>query len=163
MVGASKFQVLRHAAEPYLTIQSLGPLPIGIVIGVLGGIVTFLLLENKRLPAGLLIVIGGMTIGLIFGTHEGLEKLTLSIYIPPVLPTVPSSPDFAFALFALVLPQIPMTLGNAVIAYKDLSKEYFGDDSRKVTYRSACLSMACANGISFFLGGMPLCHGAGLR
>ena len=64
-------------------------------------------------------------------------------------------------LFVLVLPQLPMTLGNAVIAYADLSKEYFGDHSKKVTYRSACLSMAAANALSFLLGGMPLCHGAG--
>ena len=54
-----------------------------------------------------------------------------------------------------------MTLGNAVIAYSDLSKDYFGDASEKVTYRSACISMAVANFISFLLGGMPLCHGAG--
>ncbi len=42
-----------------------------------------------------------------------------------------------------------------------LSKEYFGADSRKVSYRSATLSMALANAISFLLGAMPLCHGAG--
>jgi SulP family sulfate permease len=54
-----------------------------------------------------------------------------------------------------------MTLGNAVIAYADLSQEYFGAASKRVTYRSACISMALANFISFFVGGMPLCHGAG--
>jgi SulP family sulfate permease len=162
MVGTSKFQILHQAAEPYLTIQSLGSLPIGILIGVVGGILTFLLLENKKLPAGLLIVFGGIATGLVFGTHEGLDKLRLSINIPRILPFVlPSSVDFTVALFALVLPQIPMTLGNAVIAYADLSKEYFGDHGRKVTYRSACMSMAFANFLSFFLGGMPLCHGAG--
>jgi SulP family sulfate permease len=60
-----------------------------------------------------------------------------------------------------VLPQIPMTLGNAVIANADLSQQYFGEDSRKVTYRSLCISMALANFASFFVGGMPICHGAG--
>ena len=74
---------------------------------------------------------------------------------------IPSGVDFAFAIFALVLPQIPMTLGNAVVAYVDLSKEYFPDDSEKITYKSACISMAVANSLSFILGGMPLCHGAG--
>ncbi len=54
-----------------------------------------------------------------------------------------------------------MTLGNAVIAYADLSREYFGEHSRRVTYRGACISMAFANLISSMLGGMPLCHGAG--
>jgi len=162
MVGTSKFQIIQKASEPYLTIQSLGLIPIGIVIGVLGSILTLFLLENRKLPAGLLIVIGGIAVGLILGIHDCLDKLRFSINIPRVLPFgLPSSADFTFALFALVFPQTPMTLGNAVIAYADLSKEYFGDDSKKVTYRAACISMAFANFISFFLGGMPLCHGAG--
>jgi SulP family sulfate permease len=54
-----------------------------------------------------------------------------------------------------------MTLGNAVVAYADLSHEYFGEASGRVTYPSACISMALANFISFLVGGMPLCHGAG--
>lgn len=162
MLGTSRFQSLQKAAEPYLTVQSIGPIPIGIIIGIAGGILTLLLLENKRLPAGLLVVFGGIVLGLILGTHQGLDKLRLSLNLPGILPFgFPKAADFTFALFALVLPQVPMTLGNAVIAYADLSREYFGDKAKKVTYRSACLSMAMANFLSFFLGGMPLCHGAG--
>jgi len=162
MVGTSKFQILHRAAEPYLACQSLGPLPVGIVIGVLGAILTFLLLDNRKFPAGLLIVFGGALTGLALGSHDGLDKLRLGINIPNLLPFgLPARADFTFALFALVIPQIPMTLGNAVVAYAELSKDYFGEDSRKVTYRAVCLSMAFANAISFFLGGMPLCHGAG--
>ena len=52
ILGTSKFQLFRQAAEPYLATQSLGPLSIGILIGILGGLLTFLLLENKKLPAG---------------------------------------------------------------------------------------------------------------
>ena len=54
-----------------------------------------------------------------------------------------------------------MTLGNAVIAYADLSKDYFGEHSAKVTYPAACITMGLANLLSSFIGGMPLCHGAG--
>lgn len=162
MVGTSKFQVLRQAAEPYLSVQALGPVPIGVLIGILGGVLTLLLLENRRLPAGLLVVFSGAVIGLALGTHEGFDDLRLGINIPGLLPLgMPASVDFTFALFALVLPQIPMTLGNAVIAYVDLSQDYFGVQSKKVTYRSACISIGLANAISFLVGGMPLCHGAG--
>ena len=162
MLGTSRFQSLQKAVEPYLTVQGMGPIPIGIIIGVAGGILTLLLLENKRLPAGLLVVFGGIGLGVILGTHQGLDKLKLGLNLPGILPFgFPRTADFTFALFALVLPQVPMTIGNAVIAYADLSREYFGNNARKVTYRSACLSMALANFLSFFLGGMPLCHGAG--
>lgn len=162
MVGTSKFQVLRQVAEPYLSVQSLGPIPIGIIIGILGGLLTLLLLENRKLPAGLLIVFSGALMGLLWGTHEGFDALRLGFNIPEILPFgMPTGLDFTFALFALVLPQIPMTLGNAVMAYVDLSRDYFGDQSNKVTYRSACISIGLANVLSFFVGGIPLCHGAG--
>ena len=162
MVGTTKFQVLREAAEPYLSIQGLGPVPIGVVIGIVGGVLTLLLLDNKRFPAGLLIVLGGLFMGLILGTHEGFDKFRLGLYIPKILPFgMPSSIDFSFALLVLVLPQLPMTLGNAVIANADLSREYFETDSKRVTYRALCISQGLANLLSFLVGGMPMCHGAG--
>ncbi len=162
IIGSSKFQILQHAAEPYLRLESLGPVPIGIIIGIIGGVLTFWLLDNKKLPAGLLVVLGGIGLGLVFGTNEGFDKLRVGIYMPRLLPFgLPTSADFTFALLILVLPQIPMTLGNAVIANADLSRQYFGENSKRVTYRALCVSMGLANFVSFLVGGMPLCHGAG--
>lgn len=162
MIGTSKFQAIRQAAEPYLSLQSLGPVPIGIVIGVIGGLLTLFLVDNKRVPAGLFLVLCGILIGLGLGTHQGFQDLRFGINLPGILPSgMPSTRDFSLAFLLLVLPQIPMTFGNAVIAYADLSREYFGEASSRVTYRSACISMAIANFVSFLTGGMPLCHGAG--
>jgi sulfate permease, SulP family len=162
IIGTSKFQALQNAAKPYLAVQFLGPVQIGIVIGLIGGIVTFLLLDNKKFPAGLIVVIGGLIAGLILGARVDLGSDNLGFNIPEFLPfAFPGKPDFTFALFVLVLPQLPMTMGNAVLAYTDLSKEYFGDKSSKVSNRNVCISMALANFFSFCFGGMPLCHGAG--
>jgi SulP family sulfate permease len=162
MFGTSKFQLLRQAAEPFLKFQSLGPIPIGIIIGIIGIILTLTLLENRKLPAGLIVVLGGIAAGLLLGNHEGLNPLRLGIHLPKLFPFgFPSATDFTTAFILLVLPQIPMTLGNAVIAYADLSEQYFNEASKKVTYKSACISMALANFVSFIIGGMPLCHGAG--
>ncbi len=162
MLGTSKFQDLRQAAEPYLHVQELGWLPIGLIIGLVLGFLTLLLLENRRLPAALAVVGLGSLVGLALGTHEGLDQMHIGVYLPKLLPFgLPSGTDFSFALLVLVLPQIPMTLGNAVIANADLSIQYFPQDGRRVTYRALCISMAMANLLSFFLGGMPMCHGAG--
>lgn len=162
MLGTSKFQALRAVAEPYLSIQSVGPLPIGLMIGGVLGVLTLLLLENKRLPAAIVIVGTGILTGLFIGTGEGLHQIQPGFYLPRILPFgIPSAADFTFALMVLVLPQIPMTLGNAVVANADLSIQYFPADGSRVTYRGLCLSMALASLMSFFLGGMPMCHGAG--
>ncbi|MEX1330003.1 MAG: putative sulfate/molybdate transporter [Desulfobacterales bacterium] len=162
MLGTSKFQILNQTAEPYLIIQSIAWLPIGIVIGIAAGLLTLLLLENKKLPAAIIVVFGGLILGLAFGTREGLDHLEIGINLPEFLPYGwPTTADVTFALLALVLPQIPMTLGNAVIAYADLSEDYFGEQSKKITYKATCISMAVANFFSSAIGGMPLCHGAG--
>jgi SulP family sulfate permease len=162
MLGTSRFQDLRQAAEPYLIVQSIGWLPIGIIIGIVLGLLTLLLLENRRLPAAIIVVGVGFLVGILLGTREGLEQLQIGIHLPALLPYgLPSGADFSFALLVLVLPQIPMTLGNAVIANADLSIQYFPEDGRRVTYRALCISMALANLLGFFLGGMPMCHGAG--
>ena len=162
MLGTSKFQALHAAAEPYLTIQSVGFMPLGIIIGTALGLLTLLLLENRRTPAALVVVGAGVLIGLLLGTHEGLRQITIGIHLPEWLPYgFPTTADFSFALIILVLPQIPMTLGNAVIANADLSIQYFPQKGRRVTYRALCISMALANLGTFFLGGMPMCQGAG--
>lgn len=162
MLGNSQYQTLRGAAEPYLAVQSLGPIPIGIVLGVGGAIVTFALLENRKLPAALLVILGGLLVGGLLGTHEGLSSVQPGIYLPNLLPFgVPTFQDFTTALLVLVLPQIPMTVGNAVIANTDLSKEYFGDRAEKTTYRAISNSKGLALIASFLFGGMPVCHGAG--
>ncbi|WP_422698800.1 putative sulfate/molybdate transporter [Desulfosarcina cetonica] len=137
MMGNAKLQVLRHAAEPYLSVQGLGPLPIGLVIGTLLGVLTLLLLENRRLPAAIVVVGAGMLTGLLVGTREGLDQIHIGVNLPPWMPFgMPSVTDFTFALLVLVLPQVPMTLGNAVMANADLSLQYFPENGRRVTYRA---------------------------
>ncbi len=162
MIGTSRFQVLQEAAEPFLAFQTLGPVPIGIVIGGLTGLVTLFLLDNRKYPAGLIVVVGGFLVGLALGARVTLVGGGISFGLPKILPAgFPAEGDFTFAIFALVLPQLPMTLGNAVLAYTDLSQKYFPVLSTRVTNRKACVSMALANFLSFFLGGIPMCHGAG--
>jgi SulP family sulfate permease len=162
MIGTSKFQEIQKAVEPYLAFQFIGPIPVSLVIGGVGGIITLLLLDNRKFPAGLIVVLGGFIMGMALGAKVDLGSGSFALNLPEILPFgFPGKADFTFALFALVLPQLPMTLGNAVLAYTDLSKEYFGDRSAKLTNRMACVSMALANFFSFCLGGMPLCHGAG--
>lgn len=161
MIGTSKYQALQQAVEPHLSVQYLGTIPISLVIGAVAAIVTLLLLDNRKFPAGLIVVAGGLAVGLALGARLDLSG-GIGLNLPELLPFgFPGKADFTFALFALVLPQLPMTLGNAVLAYTDLSKEYFGDRSTRVTNRKVCVSMALANFFSFLLGGMPLCHGAG--
>jgi len=162
IMGTSTLQAMQEVAEPFLIIQNLGPLPVGLILGSVLGLVTLLLLDNRRLPAAVVVVSIGIAVGIFFGTHEGWSDLEMGINIPELLPYgLPTIDDFSIALLILALPQIPMTVGNAVIANADLSAQYFPRDGKRVSYKALCISMALGNLGSFFLGGMPLCHGAG--
>jgi len=79
------------------------------------------------------------------------------------LPTVevPQATAFATAFFLLVVPQLPLTFGNAVVAVNDLAHEYFGPAASRVTPSRVCLSAGTGNLVSGLLGGLPMCHGAG--
>ena len=162
IVGNSPFQAMRGGSEPFLSVQAVGPVPMSVVVGVLFGVVTLFLLRNRRYPAGLVVVVCGAIFGAALGAWRELSSASVGFYLPEILPFgFPTGLDFTYCLFALVLPQIPMTMGNAVIASRDLSFEYFGEDSRRVTDRALCLSMGLANAFSSVVGGMPVCHGAG--
>ena len=96
MIGTSSFQVLQKAAEPHLAVQSIGPIPVGLLIGILGGIVTLLLLDSRRFPAGLVVVAGGFAVGLALGARMPPEGLGL--HLPRWLPFgFPSEADFTGA------------------------------------------------------------------
>ncbi len=162
ITGTSAFQAAEGAAEPYLAIQALGPVPVGILIGVILSAATLLLLNNEKYPAALVVVAAGAASGLLLGAYSGLTNISPGLHLPDFLPFgFPAGIDFTWAFLALALPQIPMTLGNAVIANRDLSFEYFGDESRRVTDRALCICMGLANIVAALLGGMPICHGAG--
>lgn len=74
---------------------------------------------------------------------------------------LPSTADFASALLLLVLPQIPLTIGNAVIATRDCAVRYFGHAGERVTAGRLSATIGIGNLAAGLFGGMPMCHGAG--
>ncbi|MHB1457262.1 MAG: putative sulfate/molybdate transporter [Armatimonadota bacterium] len=74
---------------------------------------------------------------------------------------LPSLFDFTSALVLLVLPQLPLTIGNAMLATRDCALNYFGDKGKHVTPSRLALSMGIGNFAAALIGGMPICHGAG--
>lgn len=73
----------------------------------------------------------------------------------------PRGADFSTAFVLLVIPQLPLTFGNAVVAVTDTARSSFGDAASRVTPSRVCLSCGAGNVLSALLGGMPMCHGAG--
>ena len=67
--------------------------------------------------------------------------------------------DLLAGFVILGLPQAPLTLGNAIIGTVAENDAYFPD--RKVTAKTITIDHGIMNLISFCIGGIPMCHGAG--
>jgi SulP family sulfate permease len=148
--------------DPNLVVQSIGPVNIGIILGIVGMAVTLILLENRKIPAAVIVVFGGILLGLFIGKPLKLEELKIGFHIPRFFPYgIPSWSDMIWVIPVLVLPQIPATIGNAIISNTDVMHEYFGKRAHRASYRSIANSQGIADIISSVWGGIPMCHGAG--
>jgi len=129
-------------------------------IGIAGFLVALCLLTNKKFPAALVLVVMGIASGVLLGS---MRDTTFALGPTPVELQSLTPADFYTALVLLVIPQIPLTLGNAVIGTTDTCFTLFGREQvpRQVSNRAFSISMGLANLGAGLLGGMPMCHGAG--
>ncbi len=153
-----------RAPELLLPPLSIAPssfgVPLNLILGFIGATLVLFLLNNKRFPASLVLVVLGVMVGIAAGALGGAEfrlgPSRVEVYFP-------GWKDLAVAFWFLVLPQIPLTIGNAVIGTRDTAQNLLGKGSitSRVTNRALCLSMGLANMAVGLLAAMPLCHGAG--
>jgi MFS superfamily sulfate permease-like transporter len=125
----------------------------------LGG--TLLLIGSRRFPAMLLLLVFGGVCGI--AVEPTLAQQLANVAIEPRLPTFALASitwnDVLIGTLFLALPQVPLTLGNAIIAITEENNELFPD--RPVTEQRVAVSTGIMNLGSAALGGIPLCHGAG--
>ena len=131
---------------------------------VLAGIalvVTYILLTNPTVPAMFVLLLIGVGSAPIMNPemlHE-LAKIHVGFKLPVfALPSLTWN-DLIVGTILFTIPQIPLTIGNAVIAIVAENNELFPD--RKVTERGIALSQGIMNLVSPLFGGIPMCHGAG--
>jgi len=134
-------------------------IPFNLIIGIGGFLIGLVFISSRRFPAALVLVFSGIIAGILLG---GLEKIDWLIG-PTSLPLYnPGLEDYWTALILLVIPQIPLTIGNAIIGTADTSRNLFGEDqSCRVTHKMLALDMGIFNLFTGLLATMPMCHGAG--
>ena len=73
----------------------------------------------------------------------------------------PALSAFEAASLEAVLPQLALTLTNALILTAVVAKDYFPEDSERLTERRFAFTSGLANLCLAPIGAMPMCHGAG--
>ena len=155
---AARPQLVPAGTDNVLRLGEVG-LPLGLPLAVLVGFVLIRRGPARRVPATLAALVLGLGVSFLAGSLEGLAGLRLGVTLPSV--TVPTARDLGLAAVLLVIPQIPLTLGNSVVATRRTAEDYFGTDSARVTYRALLTSMGIFNLAAGLIGGLPVCHGSG--
>lgn len=138
-----------------LTIQAVGFISTWWLLGITGTVLALLLKNNRYLPSMLVIMVLGIAISLYRGLPSGENLIGFSL---PVIQTF----DFRDLWPAMLLggfAQIPLTATNSVLSTSSLLKTYWPET--EIRPNNMSLSVGLFNLGLPFLGGMPICHGAG--
>lgn len=124
-----------------------------------GGLILLFFSKHQQIPAALLVIILlGVCATLAFGSPFLPPYLQSKGYPGPFF--LPSLADFKKASWLLVVPQVPLTLGNSLVATVDAARFYFGPKAKRVTLRNLSFSLGFLNILSGLFGGIPICHGS---
>jgi MFS superfamily sulfate permease-like transporter len=131
------------------------------IIGIIGVVITFLFLTNTRFPAMLLLLLFGIAVSFIRNPElfSELMKTGMHLRLPEFGILNIDREGMIKGILMLGIPQIPLTLGNAIIAITAENNRLF--PKRKVKERTIAIDHGFMNIFSTTIGGVPLCHGAG--
>jgi MFS superfamily sulfate permease-like transporter len=122
---------------------------------------TILLLSNRAVLAMILILAAGAAWAVF--TDPAVAAALGRVEADVVLPSWPYHGLTWEAIFVgvvlLALPQVPLTLGNAVIAPVEFNNREF--PARPASERQVAVSTGVMNCLGSLIGGVPMCHGAG--
>ncbi|EFL51291.1 sulphate transporter [Solidesulfovibrio fructosivorans JJ]] len=122
---------------------------------------TFVLLSNPKIPAMFALLILGVVAAVVSNPAllGELAQVNIGFRLPRFGLHQIRWDDIVTGTLLFTLPQIPLTLGNAVVAITAENNDLFPD--RPVTERTMCVSQGVMNLVSPMFGGVPMCHGAG--
>ncbi len=99
---------------------------------------------------------------LVLGAVLSIKGATFAVFGPVALtPAVPDLNTLWAGFIILVLPQIALTFGNAVVATSETGRLLYGEKAGRLNLQSIPISMGIANIASGIVGGAPMCHGCG--
>ncbi|MDP6636492.1 MAG: putative sulfate/molybdate transporter [Phycisphaerae bacterium] len=148
----------------------------GYVLAAVGCVFVLVLRKNRKFPAAIAVLTLGVAYVVFMvvgypdqvasiieskGNGAGLEFIN-GPHLSPGLPIF-TSPNFSLLanimVLQLVVTQLPLSLGNAVLATSQTVSDLF--PRREVKSRKLGITYGIANMIAPLFGGIPVCHGSG--
>ncbi len=130
--------------------------PLGVVTLVL---LVFTLKMLLNWPAALIGLGGAVAIGALLAAPGLPLPVTGSVIF--TLPELPGVEEWQQAFSVLVLPQLALTVTNAIVLTALVVGDYFGEQSSRVSPARLSVTTGLANLFLVPFGALPMCHGAG--
>lgn len=147
-------QLTRIAVASYIP---AGGAP-GYVLAALAVTIVLLLLGNRRFPPAPIVLALGALFAVTVGGAGAGAFAAIGLHAPVL--HVPTASDVWQGFLLLAIPQIPLSLGNSVLATKRVAADLF-PDREPLAIRRIGLTYAGMNIFSAFVSGLPVCHGSG--
>jgi len=131
--------------------------PRGYVLAAAAFVIVIALLGNRRFPPALFVIGLGILYAIAFNLDPGQIVGGAGFSLPTVQRITLS--DIVTGFVLLAIPQIPLSLGNSVLATRQIAEDLFPE--RRITVRKLGVTYAAMNVVNPWLGGVPTCHGSG--
>ena len=130
---------------------------LGYALAAVAFVLTLFLLGNRRFPPAPLIIVLGAAYAFAFKLNAGELARSAGFHLPHLYR--PSLGDILTGFVVLALPQLPLSLGNSILATRQIAEDLF--PKQPITVRKISLTYSLMNLINPFFGGVPTCHGSG--
>lgn len=129
----------------------------GYALAGLAFVMIIALWGSRKFPPALPVILIGVVYAFMFKL-SGSDFADAAGFNLPQLQTV-SLENVVTGFLVLALAQIPLSLGNSVLATRQVAEDLFPE--KRITVRKLSLTYALMNLINPFFGGVPTCHGSG--
>lgn len=130
----------------------------GFILALFAFSIIIAFIDNQKYPASIFVLLLGALYTFFFDNSSIIFKNAIGINLLQL--NLPSIEDITKGFLLLALPQIPLSIGNSIIATKQVAHDLF-PDREPITIKKIGLTYSFMNLLIPFFSGIPTCHGSG--
>lgn len=130
----------------------------GYLLAFTAFVIIIAFIDSKRFPAAILVIALGFAYAFAFNIDVATLAGATGLHLPEL--HLPEAENVWKGLLLLAIPQIPLSLGNSILATKQVSNDLFPERT-DMTVKRIGLTYSFMNLVVPFFSGVPVCHGSG--
>ncbi len=129
----------------------------GYLIAAIAFSIVIAFFGNRRFPPAIPVIVLGVIYAFVYKITQSDFTNAIGFTLPQIRSVTIADMTTGFVLLAV--PQIPLSLGNSILATKQVADDLFPE--KQITVPKLSLTYALMNLVNPFFGGVPTCHGSG--